>query len=132
MVRPMALAAVDRQLASSCRSSTFRAERTVFCKEKVSLKSFKDLGPCLQTSQIKESAITSVADGDTSICGRECRKQHGSKHKKSWSQCTTLLDAIGVWEWVGQKTLFHYASHHSIMERPDDVENPQRTAKLEE
>ena len=27
---------------------------------------------------------------------------------------------------------FHHASHHSIMERPCDVENPQWTAKLEE
>ena len=32
----------------------------------------------------------------------------------------------------GAQTVFHYASHHSIMERPDDVENPQWTAKLEE
>ena len=94
MVRPMALTAVDRQMTNCCRSGSFRAARA-----KSSAKRSHAQGICLglQTSQIKESAITSVADGDASICGGECRKHHGSEHEgeKSWSQFTTLFDAIG-------------------------------------
>ena len=51
-------------------------------------KGFNDLGFGLQTSQIKQQDITSVADVNASICGGECRKLRGSEHEgeNSWSQ----------------------------------------------
>ena len=54
-----ALAAVQSQVCfiQGCKV-------TAVCKEKVTHKG-------LQTSQINESVITSVAEGDASICGEE-------------------------------------------------------------
>ena len=104
MVRPMALAAVDRELASSWRFGSLRAAREQSsAKRKSRARASRTLVLAFKRLSSKESAITSVADGDASIWGGECIKQHGSEHKKRWSQCTALLDAIEVWEWVGTK-----------------------------
>lgn len=54
------------------------------------------------------------------------QKQHGSEHEteECEGQYTALFDATGDWEGVRHRSTFHYASHHSIMERPDDVDEP--------
>ena len=78
---------------------------------------------------------TAVMEGDASICGGEWRKQRGSEREgeKSWNQNTALFDATGDREGIRHKSFFfHYASHHSNKERPDDVDKSRWTAKLEE
>ena len=78
---------------------------------------------------------TAVMEGDASICGGEWRKQRGSEREgeKSWNQNTALFDATGYREGIRHKSFFfHYASHHSNKERPDDVDKSRWTAKLEQ